>query len=149
MAEADDFTVHATPIVRSVSLGFSVAMRRWRTGSAGCEEPKMWARVSTYEGPPENIDEDLRYSEETILPQVRQLAGFDGVYSLADRQTGRTMSITFWDSEADMWASETDADRLREDGTAHVGGTILSVERFEVTYQELAATSPPAPAAPA
>jgi heme-degrading monooxygenase HmoA len=109
----------------------------------------MWARVSTYEGPPENIDEDLRYSEETILPQVRQLAGFGGIYALADRQTGRTMSITLWDSEEDMRASEMEADRLRQDGTEHAGGTILSVERFEVTHQEVTATTPPAPAAPA
>lgn len=109
----------------------------------------MWARVSTYEGPPENIDEDVRYSEEELLPQVRQLAGFGGVYTLADRQTGRTMSITLWDSEEDMRASETEADRLRQDSTEHAGGTILSVERFEVTYQEVAATTPPAPAAPA
>jgi heme-degrading monooxygenase HmoA len=96
----------------------------------------MWARVSTYEGPPENIDEDLRYSEEEILPQARQLTGFRGVYALADRQTGRTMSMTLWDSEEDMRASETEADRLRQDGTDHAGGKIVSVERFEVTYQE-------------
>jgi heme-degrading monooxygenase HmoA len=110
----------------------------------------MWARVSTYQGPPENIDEDLRYSKEALLPQARKLAGFGGVYALADRETGRTMSITLWDSEADMWASETEADRLRQDGTEHVGGTIVSVERFEVTHQETtSATTPPEPAAPA
>lgn len=108
----------------------------------------MWARVSTYEGPPENIDEDLRYTEE-LLPQVRQIAGFGGVYTLADRQTGRTMSITLWHSEEDMRASETEADRIRQDSTERAGGTILSVERFEVTYQEVAATTPPAPPAPA
>jgi heme-degrading monooxygenase HmoA len=47
------------------------------------------------------------------------------------------MSITLWESEEAMRASESAADELREEGAGHSGGTILSVERFEVTFQEL------------
>jgi heme-degrading monooxygenase HmoA len=97
----------------------------------------MWARVSTYQGPPENIDESNRYAEETLLPKIRQMPGFAGVYSLADRQTGKTMSITLWDSEENLRATEADANRLREDATEQADGTIMSVERFEVTINEM------------
>ena len=59
----------------------------------------MWARVSTYEGSPDVIDDATTYDTEKIMPQVRQLDGFRGIYALADRDTGRTMSITLWADE--------------------------------------------------
>lgn len=96
----------------------------------------MWARVSTYRGQPEAIDEDFEYVRDNILPKARQMPGFRGVLGLGDRATGRTMSITLWDSEQDMRASEADADRLRGESTDHTGGTTVGVERFEVMVDE-------------
>lgn len=97
----------------------------------------MWARISTYEGSPESIDQSVSYARQTILPKARQLAGYRGIYMVADRQTGKSMSITLWDREDDLRASEVEADRLREDASDHVGGTIAGVERFEVVLHEL------------
>jgi heme-degrading monooxygenase HmoA len=97
----------------------------------------MWARISTYEGSPGSIDESVAYARETILPKARQLAGYRGIYLVADRQTGKSMSITLWDREDDLRASEADADRLRKDASEHVGDTIAGVERFEVLLHEV------------
>jgi predicted ester cyclase/heme-degrading monooxygenase HmoA len=102
----------------------------------------MWARVSTYEEPPDRLDDSQRYVRETVLPEARQMQGFRGVYGLADRDTGRTMSITLWDSQDAMRASEADADRLRQEATGVVGGAILDVERFEVAVHELVPPDP-------
>jgi heme-degrading monooxygenase HmoA len=96
----------------------------------------MWARISTYEGSPDSIDESVTYARETILPKARQLAGYRGIYLVADRQTGKSLSITLWDREDDLRASEAEADRLREDASDHVGDTIAGVERFEVVLHE-------------
>jgi heme-degrading monooxygenase HmoA len=97
----------------------------------------MWARVSTYEGSPDVIDEATTYDTEKIMPQVRQLDGFRGIYALADRGTGRTMSITLWADEGALRDSEREADRLRQDSTDHAEGRIVSVERFEVSFHEV------------
>jgi hypothetical protein len=55
----------------------------------------MYARISTLEGSPDQIDEGLRYVRENVLPQLQQLDGFKGIAALADRQTGKTLGVTF------------------------------------------------------
>lgn len=97
----------------------------------------MWARVSLYSGSPDSLDSDLDYTEQNIMPKVRELDGFQGIYALADRDTGTTMSITLWDSEEDLRASEEAANQLRSDSTQHAGGSVVSVERYEVAYHEV------------
>src|SRR2546427_9962939 len=51
------------------------------------KEDHMFVRVSTFQGPPEDIDEDIAYSKANILPTARKMAGWRGVISLADRGT--------------------------------------------------------------
>lgn len=96
----------------------------------------MWARVSTYEGPPDGIDDAVDYANRQIVPKLRQTDGFRGLYALADRTSGKSMSITLWDSEEALRASEEAADRMREDSTDAARGQIANVERFEVTMRE-------------
>jgi heme-degrading monooxygenase HmoA len=95
------------------------------------------ARVSLLEGPPELIDEGLRQAREVVLPWGRLMDGFEGMIALVDRHSGKTLGITFWESEEAMRASEEAANRLRE-GSAEAGGdTIAGVERYEVGLFEV------------
>ena len=48
------------------------------------------ARVSSFEGPPDQIDEGVRRAEDDVLPRARQMPGWKGYYWLADRSSGRT-----------------------------------------------------------
>jgi heme-degrading monooxygenase HmoA len=97
----------------------------------------MYARVNRIEVPPEAIDDGVRRFQETILPRVRELDGYRGLVSLADRSTGTLMTIFFWESEDAMRASEEAASRIRGDAAAaaNVSGEVI-VERYEVTMQE-------------
>lgn len=97
----------------------------------------MWARVSTYEGPPDGIDDAVDYANREVVPKLRQTDGFQGLYALADRASGKTMSITLWDSEEALRASEEAANRMRQDSTDAARGQIANVERFEVTMSEI------------
>ena len=92
----------------------------------------MHARVSMFEGAPDQIDEMLRQAQEQVVPQAKQQEGFKGMMALADRQSGKTLGITFWESEEAMRASEEEANRLREESAEAGGDTIVSVERYEV-----------------
>ena len=97
----------------------------------------MHARVSLLEGPPELIDEGLRQAREVVLPWGRLMEGFEGMIALVDRRSGKTLGITFWESEEAMRTSEEAANQLRE-GSAEAGGdTIAGVERYEVGLFEV------------
>lgn len=98
----------------------------------------MYARVSTLKGSPEQIDEGLRYLSEEILPTGKDDPGFKGLIALGDRQSGKTLSITLWDSEEDMRATEQDANQLRSAWAETRGQEIASIESYEV------GSSPPA-----
>jgi heme-degrading monooxygenase HmoA len=97
----------------------------------------VYARISTLEGSPEHIDEGLRQVRENVLPQIQQQEGFKGMVALADRQTGKTLGITFWESEEALKASEEAAGRLREDSAEAMSDTIAAVERYEVGLFEV------------
>ena len=97
----------------------------------------MYARISRLEGSPEQIDDGLRHVRENVLPQLQQQDGFKGMTTLADRQSGTTLGITFWESEEALRASEEAADRLREDSARAMSDTVAGVERYEVGFVEM------------
>jgi heme-degrading monooxygenase HmoA len=90
----------------------------------------MHARVSIFEGPPDQIDGSLRQVREQVLPRAKEMDGFKGMIILADRQSGNSRSITFWESEEAMRASEEEANRLREESAEASGEQIAGVERY-------------------
>ncbi len=102
----------------------------------------MHARVSIFEGAPDEIDEALRQAREQVLPQAKQMDGFKGLIALGDRQSGKTLGITFWESEEAMRASEEAANRLREESAEAGGGTVAGVERYEVGLFEVPSAGP-------
>ncbi|MEV4917364.1 hypothetical protein AB0K47_11195 [Streptomyces tirandamycinicus] len=94
----------------------------------------MFARLSRYEGSPVPPEGDLSAHAETIVQQVRGLPGFLGVYWLVDRATGKAVSLTLWEDEDTMRASEEKADRIRVDTARREGQRIVSVDRYEVGF---------------
>jgi len=58
---------------------------------------------------------------------------------LVDPEDGRTMTVTLWENSAVLENSEHVAGRARRRAAESVGGSVLSVEKFEVT-QELRRT---------
>jgi len=92
------------------------------------------ARVSRFDGSPDQIDSATEYARDNILPRVRALDGWKGVLSLADRETGRGCLITFWESTDALQASEERADDLRRESADASGGTITSVERYDLVF---------------
>ncbi|WP_035850379.1 hypothetical protein [Kitasatospora azatica] len=97
----------------------------------------MYARLSTYQGEPIEAEIDLAAGSELPIKQVRELPGFRGVYFLADRASGKTLTLTLWEDEAAMRASEQDATKIRKQSAERERTTILSVERFEVGFSRL------------
>jgi heme-degrading monooxygenase HmoA len=97
------------------------------------------ARVSRLEGDPGKIDEATQRAVQDILPRVRKLPGFQGAIAMVDRDKGRTLLVTLWESAEKMRSSEEQAEKLRQE-SAEVGrGRVVGVERYEVMYAKLPA----------
>jgi heme-degrading monooxygenase HmoA len=92
----------------------------------------VFARVSSYTGASDEIDEATRQVRENMLPKLKQLDGYMGAYLLVDRQNGKSLAVTLWESEEAMSASEEAADSLRSDVADALGTQMVGVERYEV-----------------
>jgi heme-degrading monooxygenase HmoA len=90
----------------------------------------MFARTARYEVPLDRLEDDIRQAGE-IEDEVKAMPGIRGFYYFADRETGHTMSLTLWDTEAALEASRTRAMELRQRLTEPTGAKIVSVEEFE------------------
>jgi len=99
------------------------------------------ARVSSLEGPPDKIDAGIRFIKEQILPEAHNLIGWRGVIALVDRAAGRTKTITLWDSDRSLRASEERANQLRSEAAEAMGETVTGVGRYVVALHEVLATT--------
>lgn len=101
----------------------------------------MFARVTTLQSPPDSADQARTTIQQQVLPAVRQIKGFRGLLSLADLASGKAMTITLWESEEAMRASEDAANTLRTTSAASAGGEIVSVDRLEVIADTVSAVT--------
>jgi uncharacterized protein YuzE len=97
----------------------------------------MFARVTTLEGPPEQIDEALRHVRERVLPRIQQYDGYNGFIVLGDRRAGKVLGITLWENQQALRSTEEEANRLRRETAEAVGQAIAGVESYEVPLLEL------------
>jgi heme-degrading monooxygenase HmoA len=102
----------------------------------------VFARVSTFEGSPEQVDELVHTAVEKVLPQLKRYDGFNGALALADRGSGRVLTVLLWESEEAMRASEEASYWYRRYSAEAAGDTVTSVERYEVILSELKEAQP-------
>jgi heme-degrading monooxygenase HmoA len=94
----------------------------------------MQARVARYEVGSDRIQDAIDAFGEAGR-EVEQLDGFAGGYILVDHEDGRTMTLTLWENDAALEQSETAARSARNKAAEEVGGSVLSVEKFEVAHE--------------
>jgi hypothetical protein len=100
------------------------------------------ARVSSLEGSSDRIDEGIRFIEDQILPAADAMTGWRGIVALVDRTNGRTKTITFWDGEESLKASEERANQLRTEAAEAMAERITGVDRYEVAVNSVLAPAP-------
>lgn len=66
----------------------------------------MYARVTIVQVIPGKLDETIGIYRDSVVPAARQLKGCQGVYLFTDRNTGKGISITLWETEADLAAGD-------------------------------------------
>ena len=83
------------------------------------------------------MDEGLRQVREHVLPLLQQQDGFTGFIAIGDRQSGKLIGLSFWESGQAMQASEEVGDRTRSGTAEAISDTIADVERYEVGLFEM------------
>jgi hypothetical protein len=91
------------------------------TDSARC------ARVTRLEGSPDRIDDGVLFVNESVVPRLRELAGWSGLLVLIDRGTGRTRTISLWDGDETLAATQ---ERAGEFGRSLAGALDESYTGF-------------------
>ena len=66
----------------------------------------MYARSNTLSGNPAAVDQAIAYIRDEVMPLVQGMDGCIGLSMLADRDSGRCIVTTAWESEEAMHASE-------------------------------------------
>jgi hypothetical protein len=84
----------------------------------------MHARVVTSQLQSGKADEWVAIFRDSIIPAVKQQAGFRGALALTDSTTGTGIGITFWETEADPLANE--ASGFYQEQVAKVGPIVAA-----------------------
>jgi heme-degrading monooxygenase HmoA len=94
----------------------------------------MFARVSTYKTGPETT---MEAPTQETLKRVLDIPGCRGIYFLNGKESDKALSITLWDNEEALTASQLAANSIRADTSKEQNMQILEVEEFEVTANNL------------
>jgi heme-degrading monooxygenase HmoA len=101
----------------------------------------MYVRITTVTGA-SDIDGGLAFLRDQVVPQMQQQKGFRSLSAAGDRAAGVVTVLSLWDSQADLEASESAANKARDDAARLMGGGEVSVERYEQTVWEVGDTRP-------
>ena len=101
----------------------------------------MFARIATFESTDPAADEQLMgQAMEVVEPIIRGLNGIQGFMELADSSSGKSLSISFFDTEENAVAAEPVFDeempRALGDLMQQFSGRRASVDRYDVLVDE-------------
>jgi hypothetical protein len=97
----------------------------------------VFARVNFLETTPERIAEVARVVRDVVHPGIRDETGYVGYVVLGDRQTGKAVGVTLWETEAAREQSDVKARQIRPRVEQETGGTMRSVEKYDVLFFDI------------
>ena len=93
----------------------------------------MYARVTWLEGSPAQAREAIAAMREQAIPAIEAAPGFQELLFLVDREGGRALAVTLWETLEDLEGSEDLARRLRSLPLARWAAS--GAERFELALR--------------
>ena len=73
---------------------------------ANTDDKPAFARVTITQSKMESLDEMVKLYSESVVPAAKSQKGYLGILLLTNRETGKSISITIWESEEDAIANE-------------------------------------------
>jgi quinol monooxygenase YgiN len=91
----------------------------------------VFARIGTWQGTPDELERWVTRAREHVKPSLRQDAGLAAAYWLVDREGGKGLIVTIWESEAAMRGSEQSR-MQRQSATSAATNARVTTDRYEV-----------------
>ena len=99
-------------------------------------------RLNDVQGSPAKIDDVANLLRERALPAAKAQPGFRAMLMAANRQTGRTLVASAWETAADREASDAAVQGLRRDAVQVAGADTVKVELYEYLFAEVRTGTP-------
>ena len=99
-------------------------------------------RLNDVQGSPAKIDDVANLLRESALPVARAQPGFRAMLMAANRQTGRTLVASAWETAADREASDASAQGLRSEAAQVAGAETVKVDLYEYLFAEVRTGAP-------
>ena len=94
----------------------------------------MFAQVNSVQTATDKLAGLVKWAEER-LPAFRDTPGFKGLYLLADRQSGKIVTISLWDSDDDLRRNQARGAQVRKEASSELGIAATPVDIYEVVLQ--------------
>ena len=102
-------------------------------------KPGAWSRITTVQGDPAQADRAAANFRETIAPSLKKQPGARTALFFVNRQNGKTIAGSVWDTEQDLQKSEAPIGELRVAAVKQFGGHDPKTEVFEIYVTEILA----------
>lgn len=96
------------------------------------EEPLVHARTTIIQADPAKIDDGVAHVRDRVLGAVTAMDGSVGMSMLVDRESGRCIATTAWESEAAMRDSAERVIPLRDEAARALGASGSEVDTWEL-----------------
>ena len=93
----------------------------------------MLARSNSVQADPAALDRLVHFVRDDLMDRFQEMPGFVGISVLVDRNEGRGITTTAWESLEAMRASEERAGTARKEALAMTGSDKVQVEEWEVS----------------
>ncbi len=131
-AQAQQMRTQAT---QTMNIQQAPTIELYELAVAEGEAEGQFTRVTRVEGRPGQLEAGIRTYQEQTLPVLRQQPGFARAYLAVDRQSGKAISFSVWESEEAMRRSEQAIAQQRTQIAEQVGAPVPTVEHYEVVVQ--------------
>jgi heme-degrading monooxygenase HmoA len=91
----------------------------------------MHARIGSWQGTDEELERWAQRSRAEVVPQVVATPGSRGVLLLLDRDEGRALTITLWESQQALRESEERRASI-QNATSTASGARVETSRYEI-----------------
>lgn len=91
----------------------------------------MYARSTTISGDPHAIDAGISFVKDEVMPMIMAVDGCIGLSLVADRESGRIIATSSWESQDKMDASRDQLAAMRARGGEVLGGS-PEIEEWEI-----------------
>ncbi len=92
----------------------------------------VYARSTSIQAKPSAIDAGIAHMRDEVMPALEDMPGCIGMSLLVDRQSGRCIATTSWESEEMMRESADRVRSLRDGAARQFGADSPRVEQWEV-----------------